>query len=228
VKRLIWAKFINAGQTCIAPDYVVVHESLEKTFLEKAKAEIIAANYSVSNRNYVQIINERNTLRILGLIDKDKVYFGGESNLESRHIAPTLMSNVKFEDRIMSEEIFGPVLPVINYRELEPVIAAIKERPKPLSLYLFTKDKQTKEKILREISFGGGCINDAVMHFSNDNLPFGGVGESGIGHYHGEAGFKTFSHYKSILEKPTWMEPNLKYYPRTWLKRALLKLVAGA
>jgi aldehyde dehydrogenase (NAD+) len=227
VKRLIWAKFINAGQTCIAPDYVLVHSSLEKAFLEKAKAEIIAADYSVSKGNYVQIINERNTSRILGLIDNNKVYFGGESNLESRHIAPTLMSNVTFEDRIMSEEIFGPVLPVISYTELDPVIAAIKERPKPLSLYLFTKDKQTKEKIFREISFGGGCVNDAVMHFSNDSLPFGGVGESGLGHYHGKAGFTTFSHYKSILDKPTWMEPNLKYYPSTWLKRKLLKLVAG-
>jgi aldehyde dehydrogenase (NAD+) len=226
VKRLIWAKFLNAGQTCIAPDYVLVHKSVEKTFLEKAKAEIIAANYSVSNRNYVQIINEKNTSRILELIDKDKVYFGGESNLESRHIAPTLMSNVTFEDRIMSEEIFGPILPVISYTELDPVIAAIKERPKPLALYLFTKDQQTKEKILREISFGGGCVNDAVMHFSNDSLPFGGVGESGIGNYHGEAGFRTFSHHKSILDKPTWMEPNLKYSPHNWLKRKLLKWVA--
>jgi Aldehyde dehydrogenase family len=155
VKRLIWAKFINAGQTCIAPDYVLMHSSLEKAFLEKAKAEIIAADYSVWKGNYVQIINERNTSRILGLIDNNKVYFGGESNLESRHIAPTLMSNVTFEDRIMSEEIFGPVLPVISYTELDSVIAAIKERPKPLSLYLFTKDNQTKEKIFREISFGG-------------------------------------------------------------------------
>jgi aldehyde dehydrogenase (NAD+) len=227
VKRLIWAKFINAGQTCIAPDYVLVHKSLEKAFLEKAKAEILAADYSVLNRNYVQISNERNTSRIVGLIDQEKVYFGGQSNLESRYIAPTLMSDVTFEDKIMSEEIFGPILPVISYTELDPVIATIKERPKPLSLYLFTKNEQTKKKILREISFGGGCVNDAVMHFSNDSLPFGGVGESGMGNYHGEAGFRTFSHYKSILEKPTWIEPNLKYYPRPWLKRTLLKLVVA-
>ena len=190
VKRLIWAKFINAGQTCIAPDYAPVHKSLEKAFLEKAKAEILAADYSVLNRNYVQIINERNTSRIAGLIDQEKVYFGGQSNLESRYIAPTLMSNVTFEDKIMSEEIFGPILPVISYTELDPVIATIKERPNPLSLYLFTKNEQTKKKILREISFGGGCVNDAVMHFSNDSLPFGGVGESGMGNYHGEAGFR--------------------------------------
>jgi len=161
------------------------------------------------------------------MINKDKVYFGGESNVENRYIAPTLMSNVTFEDKIMSEEIFGPVLPVIGYTELDPVIAAIKARPKPLSLYLFTNDKQTKEKILREISFGGGCVNDALMHISNGSLPFGGVGESGMGRYHGEAGFSTFSHYKGVLEKPTWVEPNIKYHPHTSLKLKLLKLVAG-
>jgi len=227
VKRLVWAKFLNAGQTCIAPDYVLVHEAVEKAFIERVKREIKASNLSIANGNYVQIINERNTTRIVGLIDKAKVVLGGEHSLRERFIAPTLMTGVEFTDRIMSEEIFGPVLPVLRYTNLDAAIAEIKARPKPLSLYLFTNDPRIKEKVLREVSFGGGCVNDSIMHISNGNLPFGGVGGSGMGRYHGEAGFHAFSHYKSILDKPVWFEPSVKYFPHTSLKLRLLRWLAG-
>jgi len=227
VKRLVWAKFLNAGQTCIAPDYVLVHEAVEKAFIERVKREIKASNLSIANGNYVQIINERNTTRIVGLIDKAKVVLGGEHSLRERFIAPTLMTGVEFTDRIMSEEIFGPVLPVLRYTNLDAAIAEIKARPKPLSLYLFTNDPRIKEKVLREVSFGGGCVNDSIMHISNGNLPFGGVGGSGMGRYHGEAGFHAFSHYKSILDKPVWFEPNVKYFPHTPFKLRLLRWLAG-
>jgi aldehyde dehydrogenase (NAD+) len=226
-KRLIWAKFLNAGQTCIAPDYVLVHQSVEKAFLEKAKREIVAADLSLANGNYVQIIDEKNTARIIDLIDQTKVYYGGEHNIKERYIAPTLLSGIGFSDKIMEEEIFGPVLPVIGYTDIETVIKEIKTRPKPLSLYFFTRNRSAEKKVLRELSFGGGCVNDAVMHIANGDLPFGGVGESGLGRYHGEAGFGAFSHYKSILRKPYWLETNLKYSPHTPLKLKLLKWISG-
>jgi aldehyde dehydrogenase (NAD+) len=227
IKRLVWAKFLNAGQTCIAPDYVLVHESVEREFIERTKQAIQAAQLSIENGNYVRIINERNTARIIGLIDPAKVVLGGDHSVTERYIAPTLMTGVEFSDRIMSEEIFGPVLPVIRYTDLDRAIAEIKARPKPLSLYLFTKDSVIREKVLREVSFGGGCVNDAIMHISNGHLPFGGVGGSGMGRYHGEAGFQAFSHYKSILDKPTWFEAGVKYFPHTPRKLRLLRRLAG-
>jgi len=223
VKRLVWAKFFNAGQTCIAPDYVLVQESLKDKFVKMAISEIKKERFSVENSNYVQIINERNILRLSKMVDSAKIVFGGGFDVESRIFEPTIIDNVSFDDAVMQEEIFGPILPVISFNSLDDVIREVKEREKPLSCYIFTVNKQLKRKILNEISFGGGCVNDAIMHVSNDYLPFGGVGESGIGSYHGEYGFKSFSHYKSILEKSTWFEPNLKYYPRTALKFTILK-----
>lgn len=227
IRRLVWAKFLNAGQTCIAPDYVLVHESLEAEFLRQVKAEIVRANLSLASGTYVQIIDERSVTRIASLIDPAKVVLGGEVDIPARTIAPTVMADVRFGDKVMSEEIFGPVLPVIRYTDLDAAIAEIKSRSKPLALYLFTRDAAVREKVLREVSFGGGCVNDAVMHIANGRLPFGGVGESGLGSYHGEAGFRTFSHYKSILDKPTWFEPSLKYFPHTPRKLALLRWLVG-
>ena len=158
------------------------------------------------------------------MIDRDKVYCGGESDKSERYIAPTILKNVSFQDLCMQEEIFGPILPIIVYSSLEDAISKVKAQAKPLSCYVFTNDSSVKKRILNEISFGGGAVNDAVMHITNPNLPFGGVGNSGIGSYHGEAGFKTFSHYKSILDKPTWIEFPIKYSPYSatklkWLKR---------
>ena len=227
VRRLIWAKFVNAGQTCIAPDYVCVHRSVEQQFLETVAGEIKKADYKLENGNYVNIINERNASRVAGLIDANKVYLGGTCDIKKRFIAPTVMTNVSWDDKVMQEEIFGPVLPVMAYEDLDEVIRQIKERPKPLALYLFTQDERIKEKVLQEVSFGGGCVNEAVMHIANGDLPFGGVGDSGIGNYHGEAGFRAFSHFKSILDKEVTPDPDVKYSPHTEEKLKLLKSIVG-
>ena len=224
VKRLVWAKFLNAGQTCIAPDYVFVHKNIEQEFLKQLKYEIEKEQFSIENGNYTQIINDRNLNRLSQLIDSEKVYYGGEINTLNRSVQPTVLEDISFEDKIMQEEIFGPILPVISYENLEDAIQQVNEHPKPLACYIFTNNKIQKRRILKEISFGGGAINDAVMHIANSKLPFGGVGNSGIGNYHGEAGFKSFSHFKSILDKSNLMELSLKYYPHTkgkltWIKQ---------
>jgi aldehyde dehydrogenase (NAD+) len=225
VKRLIWAKFLNSGQTCIAPDYVFVHESIKENFLSECKTAIEKSNYSFENNNYVQIINERNTNRLINLIEEDKIFYGGNYNINERYIQPTLLHNINTNNKVMNDEIFGPILPVLTYKNIEETIDYIKSKPKPLSCYVFTNDKKIKKRILNEISFGNGAINDAIMQITNDKLPFGGVGESGIGSYHGEEGFRTFSHYKSILEKPTWFELNLKYFPQTLKKLKIIKFL---
>lgn len=226
IKRLVWAKFLNAGQTCIAPDYIFVDAKIENIFLAKLEAEIERSAFSIENGNYVRIINDRNVQRLSKLIDQSKIYFGGKINEKQRIIEPTILTSCDFDCPSMQEEIFGPILPVLRYTSLDEAINAIKSKPKPLALYLFTNDRSVKTKVTRELSFGGGAINDAIMHITNHHLPFGGVGESGIGSYHGEAGFKTFSHYKSMLEKPLRFEPNLKYSPHStsklkWIKRLM-------
>lgn len=227
VKRLVWAKFLNAGQTCIAPDYVLVPLALKTKFLELVIAEIKNEHFSIENQNYVQIINERNVMRLGKLLELEKVVYGGKYDMSSRVFEPTVLDHVTFDDKVMQEEIFGPVLPVVTFNSLDEIIAEVKKREKPLSCYVFTQSKQLRDKILSEISFGGGAVNDAVMHITNSKLPFGGVGESGIGSYHGEHGFKTFSHYKSILDKPTWLEASLKYYPHNPFKIKLMKRMLG-
>ncbi len=223
VKRLVWAKFVNAGQTCIAPDYILVKRSLKDKFIQQLIAEIKKEQFSIGNQNYVQIINEKNMKRLIGYINQDKVVFGGNYDMQTRVIEPTVMDEVSFDDAVMQEEIFGPILPVIPFDSLDEMIAEVKRREKPLSCYVFTHDKKLRNKIMHEVSFGGGCVNDAIMHISNNKLPFGGVGESGIGSYHGEFGFRTFSHYKSILDKPTWFEAGLKYFPHSAAKFNLMK-----
>lgn len=223
VKRLVWAKFVNAGQTCIAPDYILVKRSLKDKFIQQLIAEIKKEQFSIENQNYVQIINEKNMKRLIGYINQDKVVFGGNYDMQTRIIEPTVMDEVSFDDAVMQEEIFGPILPVIPFESLDEMIAEVKRREKPLSCYVFTRDKKLRDKIMHEVSFGGGCVNDAIMHVSNNRLPFGGVGESGIGSYHGEYGFRTFSHYKSILDKPTWFEAGLKYFPHSAVKFNLMK-----
>jgi aldehyde dehydrogenase (NAD+) len=226
-KRLVWAKFLNAGQTCIAPDYVFVEQSIKEAFIKQMITEIEASHFSFSNDNYVQIINEKNMLRLSNLLVQDKIIYGGKYDMEQRYFAPTLMNNVTADDSIMQDEIFGPILPIIDYTTIDETIAFIKDRPKPLSCYLFTQDKTLKRKIANELSFGGGAINDAIMHITNSKLPFGGVGDSGIGSYHGKAGFSTFTHYKSMMDKPIHFEPNLKYSPRTQKKLNLARRIMG-
>jgi aldehyde dehydrogenase (NAD+) len=225
VKRLVWAKFLNAGQTCVAPDYVVLPRSLKTRFLELIIKEIQKEHFSIDNGNYVQIINESNMKRLSSLIDKEKVLCGGSIDLKNRTIEPTILENVTFDDPVMQDEIFGPILPIITYDSLEDIIKIIKSRNKPLACYIFTSKNESKNRILKEMSFGGGAVNDAVMQLGNGNLPFGGVGESGMGSYHGEYGFRTFSHYKSILEKPVWFESDAKYFPHTKFKIRFLRLL---
>jgi aldehyde dehydrogenase (NAD+) len=226
IKRLVWAKFLNAGQTCIAPDYVFVHESIYLECLGLLQQEIEKNQYKVGNKNYVQIINERNLARLEQLLDKDKIAFGGQIDREKRTISPTLLKDVSFDDAIMQEEIFGPILPLLPYTNFEDALSYIQDHEKPLSAYLFSNDKTEQAAWLGQLSFGGGCINDAIMHITNPNLPFGGVGQSGTGSYHGKAGFDTFSHRKSVFEKPRLFEVPLKYPPYTttkmgWIKRLL-------
>ena len=223
VKRLVWAKFINAGQTCIAPDYVLVHKSIEKQFLELLKIEIEKEKYSTENGNYTQIINHKNLERLSNMIPSDKVYHGGGVNTLDRVIEPTVLQGVTFDDEVMIEEIFGPILPVLPYEDLEVAISYVNNNPKPLSCYLFSTKKSVKKNILRKISFGGGAINEAIMHIANPKLPFGGVGNSGIGSYHGEAGFKSFTHYKSILDKSNLIELSLKYHPHSERKLSWIR-----
>lgn len=226
VKRLVWAKYLNSGQTCISPDYVYVHQSIEKEFLEKVSKEIDKSDYKLENDNYVKIVNEKNAARVSGLINPDKVYKGGHYNVDERFIEPTVLHQVNWEDKVMQDEIFGPIMAVMTFEDLDVVIREIKARPKPLALYLFTQDEAVKKKVLGEISFGGGCVNEAVMHIANGNLPFGGVGASGIGNYHGEAGFRAFSHYKSILDKELVADSEIKYSPHTDEKLQLMRNAA--
>jgi aldehyde dehydrogenase (NAD+) len=225
IKRLIWAKYVNAGQTCIAPDYVLIHSSIYDQALAQMKVELARQQFNIANDNYVQIVNKQNYDRLYKLIDQDKLVHGGTCDKEARTISPTILSRVTVDDACMQEEIFGPILPLIPYQTLDEAIAIIKSKPKPLACYVFTKNRKTKKRIVEEVSFGGGAVNDAVMHITNGHLPFGGVGHSGIGSYHGQSGFAAFSHYKAILDKPTWLELSLKYFPRTSIKLKLIRLV---
>lgn len=224
-KRIVWSKFLNAGQTCISPDYVLVDKSIEKALLDALKVEIEACfdNKSRFDENYLQIINTKNFDRLSKLVKSGQVYFGGILNRDERFISPTILHNVTFTDEVMKEEIFGPILPVISFANLEKSIAEVKSRPKPLSCYIYSKNRKTIRNLLKTLSFGGGAINDSVMHLTNSKLPFGGVGFSGIGSYHGKAGFEAFTHYKSILDKPFWFEPNIKYAPYSKWKKAVIK-----
>lgn len=225
-KRIVWGKFLNAGQTCVAPDYLLVEESIQEQFLEMLRKYIKEFKYEPDSQQYTRIINLKNFQRLVQLINKDKIYFGGHYNEERLYIEPTILTNISWHDDVMQEEIFGPILPIISFTSFNQTLLTIADLEKPLAAYLFTENSEEKEAFKQKISFGGGCINDVVMHLSNDNLPFGGVGNSGIGNYHGRYGFETFSHQKSILEKVNWGEPNIKYPPYTekklsWIKRLL-------
>lgn len=212
VKRLVWAKFLNSGQLCLSPDYVLVHKSQTDRVLYKMVEEIEKHDYSVEHGNYVRIINERNFDRVTSLIDPDKVYYGGGSNRAERVIEPTILNNVSVDDPIMQDEVFGPIIPVIEFETLDEAFDIVRSLEKPLAGYLFSTDKATKERFLAEIPFGSGAINDAVMQVTNTNLPFGGVGNSGTGSYHGRYSFECFSHLKPILEKSNAVELDVKYY----------------
>ena len=225
-KRIVWGKFLNAGQTCVAPDYILVDEKVKDSFLDSLQSYIQKFNYHSESENYTQIINQGNFDRLVNLIDQEKVYFGGKTDAAKRYIEPTIMHDVTWNDKVMQEEIFGPILPVLTFKNFNEALLQIAAYEKPLSAYLFSDNSEEKEEFTTKISFGGGCINDVVMHLSNDYLPFGGVGNSGIGNYHGKYGFDAFSHQKAVLDRATWGEPDLKYPPYNdkklnWIKKLL-------
>ncbi|MSS42771.1 aldehyde dehydrogenase [Anaerosalibacter bizertensis] len=214
-KRIVWGKFLNSGQTCVAPDYMFIHKNVKNEMINNIIYYIktFYGENPLHSEEYTKIINERQFNRLIKLLDNNKIIYGGDYDKDSLYISPTLMNNVNWDDPIMGEEIFGPILPILEYEELNEVIDIVNSHPKPLALYFFSNDKENAEKIINGISFGGGCINDTIMHLSSPYLPFGGVGTSGMGSYHGKKSFDTFTHYKSILEKSNIIDPNFRYPP---------------
>lgn len=214
-KRIVWGKFINAGQTCIAPDYVLVHESVKDKFTEHLISEIERAYGTEASQSpdFGRIINEKQWRRLVGFIEGEKIIYGGKADESSLYIEPTLIENPGMQTGLMSEEIFGPVLPILSYSTDTQLKTVIGRYEKPLSLYVFTSDNALARKLIAEYSFGGGCINDTVVHYGNKRLPFGGVGQSGMGAYHGKRSFDTFTHYKPVVRKATWLDIPIRYAP---------------
>ena len=225
-KRIVWGKLLNAGQTCVSVDYVAVHNSVKEKLIKCILKEIKSRYHDALNSNtYPRIINEHHYKRLLNLIKVEKNIIGGRADEFSRKIEPTILPEADFEDEIMKEEIFGPLLPIIEYDDIKKLIRTIKEREKPLACYVFTKYEKTARHIIKSISYGGGCVNDVVLHVSNHYIPFGGVGNSGIGSYHGKYGFDTFSHKKSVVWNETMLDLPIRYAPFNLLKFRMLKYI---
>lgn len=225
--RLVWGKYLNCGQTCVAPDYVLCHSSVKDQFIKAMAAEIKAqfGQDPLANKDYGKIINQKHFERVRGLINKDKVAVGGRVNAETQQIEPTVMDNVTWEDAVMGEEIFGPVLPVLTFDSYDQIYQTLNDKAKPLAFYLFTENRKLMKEFTSRFNFGGGCINDCIIHLATNNLGFGGCGESGMGAYHGKVGFDTFSTKKSIVNRKTFMDVPLRKQPYSGLKRKLLDLV---
>lgn len=226
-KRIVFGKFLNCGQTCVAPDYVLCEKSVKDTLVKEIITQIKKqyGERPLENEDYGKIINEKHFQRLCGLIDSDKVVFGGEKQEENNRIAPTVMDGVTWQDAVMGEEIFGPILPILTYEDFDRMLMELKGKDKPLALYLFSSNKAHQKRVTRELSYGGGCINDVVIHLATSQMGFGGVGESGMGAYHGKRGFEAFSHRKSIVDKKTWLDLPMRYQPYTSkLYNALLHL----
>lgn len=216
-KRLAWGKYLNAGQTCVAPDYVLVHKSRKDELIAAIKnaVEEFFPDGVMKKDGFVHIINDKQFDRLLGLMEGEHKVLGGQYDRSMRLIAPTVLDNIDFESPIMREEIFGPILPVITYESLDETIALLKGKPKPLALYLFTSDKAVGKRVLKSLSFGGGCINDTIIHMATSEMGFGGVGSSGMGAYHGKWSFDSFSNIKGIVNKRTWLDLPMRYRPYT-------------
>jgi len=224
-KRIVFGKFLNCGQTCVAPDYILCHSSVKAELVKEIAAQITEqfGQNPLENPNFGKIVNQKHFERLCGLIDPQKVVTGGQTDLQALRIAPTVMDNVTWEDPVMQEEIFGPVLPVLTYDRFEDLFDLLANKQKPLALYLFSQNKKHIEEITHRIRYGGGCVNDTIIHLATSEMPFGGVGESGMGGYHGEEGFKAFSHIKSIVDKKTWLDLPMRYQPYTKGNFKLLK-----
>lgn len=215
-KRIVWGKFINAGQTCVAPDYLLVDRRIKSALLDAMQSAIhqFYGEDPFQSPDYVRIVNSRHFDRLTGLLQSQgNVLLGGETNPDERYIAPTVLDQVTWDDPIMQDEIFGPILPVLDYEDVGEAIDQINARPKPLALYLFSRNKQLQQRILQATSSGGVAINDTIMQSASTTLPFGGVGDSGLGRYHGKAGFDTFSHHKGVFVRSFWLDLPFRYAP---------------
>lgn len=214
-KRIVWGKIINAGQTCVAPDYILVHHKIKAIFVKLLIEEIEKAlgTNPEESPDFARIINLKNWQRQLSLLENQKILFGGQSNRDSLYLAPTLLDEPKMDSLVMTEEIFGPILPILSYESKADIDKIISSFEKPLSLYLFSQNKLFIDEVLQKYSFGGGCINDTVIHLANNRLPFGGVGNSGMGAYHGKLSFDIFSHKKAIVKRGTWLDIPIRYAP---------------
>jgi len=226
-KRIILGKFLNAGQTCIAPDYILVHEKVKDALLQQMK-DVIGSFYTAdpsSSFDYGKIITRNRFQKLLGYLTAEKIFHGGENDLASLYIEPTILVNVSMDDAVMKEEIFGPILPVLSFSATEEAMKIVQQNENPLALYLFTADSNIEAEWMKKISFGGGCVNNTVWHFANEHFPFGGIGNSGLGAYHGKNTFDVFTHAKPVLKTATWIDPALKYPPfkgkMKWFKKLI-------
>lgn len=214
-KRIVWGKFLNSGQTCVAPDYILVQNSVKDKlvrYMEKYIRKMFGKD-PMQNPDYPKMINEKHFNRVLGLTERAHVVCGGGSDVDMLKIEPTVLDQVTWESPVMQEEIFGPLLPVLTFYDIEEAIQMVNARPRPLALYYFTKDKQREATMLKQVSYGGGCINDTIVHLATSHMPFGGVGNSGMGGYHGKDSFDTFTHKKSIMKKSVLLDIPIRYAP---------------
>ena len=225
-RRIVFGKFLNCGQTCVAPDYILCDASVRNQLLQALEKEIHRqfGKQPLQNPDYGKIINEKHFHRLQNLIAADKLVCGGESDPSALRIAPTILKDVIWDDPVMGEEIFGPILPVLTYSDLNDAIRQVESHPHPLALYLFTEDPAAKKKVLARCHFGGGCINDTIIHLATSQMPFGGVGESGMGCYHGKEGFECFTHQRSIVDKKTWMDLPIRYQKYRFWKEKMLRV----
>lgn len=225
-KRIAFGKYLNAGQTCVAPDYLFIQEPIKEKFIAYFKEALLEFFHEnpLSNPDYPKIINKKHFQRLCGLMKSEQVIIGGKTNEETMQIEPTLLNEITLDAPIMQEEIFGPILPMISFKHINEVISYINEHEKPLALYLFTKDNTIEKNVLTSCSFGGGCINDTIIHLATSRLGFGGVGGSGMGNYHGKRSFTTFSHEKGIVKKSNWIDLPFRYHPYSNTKEKIVKL----
>jgi len=214
-KRIVFGKYLNCGQTCVAPDYVLCQRDVKERLVEEICRQIREqyGQQPLDDPDYGKIINRKHFDRLCGLIDPDKVVLGGETKAETLQIAPTVLDNVSWEDGVMQEEIFGPVLPILSFKDYDEVFELLADKAKPLALYLFSEDKERIRQVTRRYAYGGGCVNDTIIHLATSEMGFGGVGESGMGAYHGKVGFDAFSHSKSVVDKKTWIDLPMRYRP---------------
>jgi len=226
-KRIAWGKFVNAGQTCVAPDYLLVEKSIKSEFLAHLKNAIhqLYGDDPKESPDYPRIINEIHFDRLASLLNDGDIVVGGDSERSTKYIAPTIINSITLEDSIMKDEIFGPILPVLEYESVEECITIINARPRPLALYVFTSDQELEDKIMNTVSFGGGAVNDTIAQLGNHHLSFGGVGASGFGSYHGKSSFDSFSHKKSVMKKPFWPDVPIRYAPYDDIKLGLVKKI---